>query len=72
MAKVCDICKDSIGIRGFKCIDGLICRKCYQIVTDQFSGTITDKTLHDLKIIYVNRVYQSELLMRKKRNKKGE
>lgn len=65
MAKTCGICYGSTGIKGFRCKDGILCRKCYQIVADPSSGTITGKELQELKIVYVKRVYQSELLKRK-------
>lgn len=54
MAGVCDICGGKTGFRNqFRCQDGVICKNCYQIVTNNFSSTITKLTLRELKEVYV-------------------
>lgn len=52
MAKICDICGGKIGIKGFHCLDGVICKKCYAVASNGFTGTITKKTLEEVKQIY--------------------
>lgn len=49
MAKYCDICNGKIGLKGFHCQDGTICKKCYRIVSNNFSEVITFRTLDELK-----------------------
>lgn len=54
MAGVCDICGGKIGFRNtFRCQDGVICKNCYRIVSNNFSSTITKSTLLDLKKNYI-------------------
>lgn len=54
MAGVCDICGEKTGFRNkFRCQDGAICKKCYQIVSNDFSNTITRLTLSELKKVYI-------------------
>lgn len=52
MARVCDICGSKIGWKGFRCQDGIVCKKCYAVVSNGFTGTITGKTLAELKKTY--------------------
>ena len=72
MAKACDICGEKTGFRNrFRCQDGVICKKCYQVVSNDFSRTIARSTVLELKKIYVDNadVFMSkeELLQRMKR-----
>lgn len=60
--KICDICGAVIGRKRFRCSDGVLCKDCYQIVTNNFSDTIADKTLQDLKMTYVQNVYRAGLM----------
>lgn len=52
MAKFCDICGKKIGLKAFRCRDGKLCKECYRLVSNQFTATITDKTLAELKERY--------------------
>lgn len=52
MARECDICGNKIGLKGLHCQDGIICKKCYAIVSNNFTETITKKTLEELKKTY--------------------
>lgn len=52
MAKSCDICGKKIGFKAFHCLDGKLCKECYQLVSNQFTSTITGKTLAELKQLY--------------------
>lgn len=52
MAKECDICGGRIGLKGFHCQDGVVCKKCYAVVSNGFTETITKKTLAELKEAY--------------------
>lgn len=52
MAKYCDICEKSIKFKGFRCKDGIVCKKCYEIVSNHYTDTITGKTTSELKKIY--------------------
>lgn len=52
MARVCDICGNKIGLKGFHCQDGVVCKKCYALVSNGFTETITKKTLAELRRIY--------------------
>ena len=52
MAKECDICGNKIGFKGFHCQDGVVCKKCYGAVSNGYTGTITKKTLAELKKTY--------------------
>lgn len=54
MAGVCDICGGKTGFRNtFRCQDGVICKNCYRIVSNNYTSTITKSTLLDLKKIYI-------------------
>lgn len=54
MAKICDICGGPTGFRNtFRCQDGVICKNCYKIVSNQFTTTITKSTLAELKKTYI-------------------
>lgn len=52
MTRTCDICENKIGLKAFRCQDGKICKKCYGIVSNGFTDTITGKTLAELMEIY--------------------
>lgn len=52
MAKTCDICGNKTGWKGFRCQNGVVCKKCYAVVSNGFTGTITKKTLAELKKTY--------------------
>ena len=49
MAGNCDLCGEKLGFRKFHCQDGVVCKKCYAIVSNGFSETIAKKTLAELK-----------------------
>lgn len=52
--KTCDICGAKTGFfNKFRCQDGVICKNCYKIVSNNFANTITQKTLADLKRTYI-------------------
>lgn len=54
MSGTCAICGEKTGFRNkFRCLDGAICKRCYQIVTNDFSSTIARLTVQDLKKTYV-------------------
>lgn len=54
MAGICDICGGKTGFRNiFRCQDGVICKKCYQVVSNDFSHTIAKLTLVELKETYI-------------------
>ena len=52
MAGNCDLCGEKLGFRKFHCQDGVVCKKCYAIVSNGFSETIAKKTLAELKKTY--------------------
>ena len=52
MAGNCDICGEKLGFRKFHCKDGVVCKKCYAVVSNGFTETITKKTLAELKKTY--------------------
>ena len=52
MAGNCDICGEKLGFRKFHCQDGVVCKKCYAVVSNGFTETITKKTLAELKKTY--------------------
>lgn len=52
MAGNCDICGEKFGFRKFHCQDGVVCKKCYAVVSNGFTETITKKTLAELKKTY--------------------
>ena len=52
MAGNCDLCGEKLGFRKFHCQDGVVCKKCYAIVSKGFSETIAKKTLAELKKTY--------------------
>lgn len=52
MAGNCDICGEKLGFRKFRCQDGVVCKKCYAVVSNGFTETITKKTLAELKKTY--------------------
>lgn len=52
MAGNCDICGEKLGFRKFHCQDGVVCKKCYAVVSNGFTETITKKTLVELKKTY--------------------
>jgi len=54
MAGVCDICGGRTGFRNaFRCQDGVICKNCYRIVSNNYTTTIAKSTLLELKKIYI-------------------
>lgn len=54
MAGICDICGGKTGFRNsFRCQDGVICKNCYRIVSNNFSSTIAGSTLLELKKTYI-------------------
>lgn len=54
MAGVCDICGGKTGFRNtFRCQDGVVCKNCYRIVSNNFTTTIARSSLADLKRIYI-------------------
>lgn len=54
MAGICDICGGKTGfMNSFRCQDGVICKNCYRIVSNNYSDTITRSTLLDLKKRYI-------------------
>lgn len=52
MRKVCDICGKKTGFMIFHCKDAMICKSCYKVVSHNFTTTIVNKTLSELKNIY--------------------
>ncbi|MGL4790066.1 MAG: hypothetical protein ACRCW1_01550 [Anaerotignaceae bacterium] len=56
MAKTCDLCKKETGWRSFRCVDGVLCKDCYSLVSNQFTSTITSCTLEELKKRYEKNV----------------
>lgn len=52
MSRTCDICGSKIGLKAFHCQDGKICKRCYQIVSNNFMSTIIQKSLSELRAIY--------------------
>lgn len=52
MAGNCDICGEKLEFRKFHCQDGVVCKKCYAVVSNGFTETITKKTLAELKKTY--------------------
>ena len=52
MAGNCDICGEKLGFRKFHCQDGVVCKKCYAVVSNGFTETITKKPLAELKKTY--------------------
>ncbi len=61
MAKTCDICGEKIGLKAFRCQDGVLCKDCYKLVSNNFTSTITTKTLLELKERYVQNAAPLEL-----------
>lgn len=59
---VCDICGAATGRKKFHCRNGILCKDCYQIVTDNFKSTVADRDLDDLKMVYVQNVYRAGLI----------
>ena len=60
--KTCDICGGKRGLlHSFRCQDGVICKNCYRIVSGNFANTITDKTLSELKKIYIRNAQPLDL-----------
>lgn len=52
--KTCEICGGKIGLfQTFRCRDGVICKKCYKIVSGNYATTITKMTLDELKKSYI-------------------
>ena len=52
MAGNCDFCGEKLGFRKFLRQDGVVCKKCYAVVSNGFTETITKKTLAELKKTY--------------------
>ena len=54
MAGTCDLCGGKTGfLNRFRCQDGVVCKHCYRIVSGNYSDTIAQKSLKELKRIYV-------------------
>lgn len=50
--KNCDVCGAKLGlIRTFKYMDGSICKECYKKASRQFTETITQKNLAEIKVL---------------------
>lgn len=56
MMKQCLICQKQLKWVKFKCLDGHVCKACYEIVSISFSQTITQKTKVELMDIYKSRI----------------
>ena len=54
MGKTCDICGGKTGFRNrFRCQDGVVCKRCYRIVSGNFATTIVKTPLSELKQRYL-------------------
>jgi len=54
MVKTCDICGGKVGLfQAFRCQDGVVCKKCYQIASGNYATTITKMTLAEVKKSYI-------------------
>ena len=53
MAKTCDICGGKVGFRSFRCMDGVVCKNCYRIVSGNYASTIAGLSLKELKRRYI-------------------
>lgn len=54
MAAKCDLCGGKTGLfRTFHCLDGLVCKNCYRIVSGNYASTIANLTLLELKRRYI-------------------
>lgn len=50
MAKTCDVCGNTLGFLGkFRYLEGHICKECYGKASRQFTETIRNKTLAEIK-----------------------
>jgi len=53
--KQCLICQKPLKWIKFKCLEGHVCKECYEVVSVSFSQTITQKTKAELIEIYEQR-----------------
>jgi len=53
--KQCLICHKMLKWMKFKCLEGYVCKECYEIVSESFSQTITQNTKSELVEIYNQR-----------------
>lgn len=54
MSKSCDICGAKAGLfNAFRCQDGVVCKRCYRIVSNNYATTISGMTLLELKKNYI-------------------
>ena len=54
MEKTCGICGGKTGFRNrFRCQDGVVCKRCYRIVSGNFATTIAKTPLSELKQRYI-------------------
>ncbi|AWI13778.1 hypothetical protein [Caldibacillus thermoamylovorans] len=53
--KQCLICQKPLKWIKFKCLEGHVCKECYEVVSISFSQTITQKTKAELIKIYEQR-----------------
>ena len=52
MASYCDVCHSELGLfNKFRYADGCICKACYQKASRQFTETITQKSLAEIKAL---------------------
>ena len=61
MAKTCDLCGGTIKWKAFRCADGIVCKHCYAIVSNQFTKTIIQSSIEELKETYEENVKPMEL-----------
>ncbi|BDR57719.1 DUF4428 domain-containing protein [Xylocopilactobacillus apicola] len=52
MKQDCVICGQPLGFMKFKCRDGAVCKKCYRIVSQEYTQTIVDRDTSDLLAIF--------------------
>lgn len=45
MAGNCDICGEKLGFRKFHCQDGVVCKKCYAVVSNGLQRPLQRKHL---------------------------
>lgn len=62
MVKTCDICGGKTGVfQAFRCQDGVVCKKCYQIASGNYATTISKMTLNEVKKNYIKNAQPLDL-----------
>lgn len=58
--KTCDVCSSKLGLQKFAYADGYICKNCYKIASRNYTETVCQKKLAEIKVLFENSMSDNE------------